>query len=92
MSAQITWSIPYNILQDDSYTTINIYKGKNENDDNFALLTNIDRWVNNDKTQEVDSYTDEYGNETYCYYVRYKKDNGALSKILLTTFELNLKR
>lgn len=92
MSVKINWSIPYNILQDDSYTTINIYKGKNENDDNFTLLTNIDRWVNNDKTQEVDSYTDESGNEIYCYYVRYKKDNGALSKILLTTFELNLKQ
>ena len=91
MSVQINWSIPYIILQDASYTSINIYRGKSENDDNFTLLANIDRWVNNDKTQEVDTYTDANGNTTFCYYVRYKKEDGSLSKILLTTFDLTLK-
>lgn len=93
MSAQISWSIPYNILQDASYTSVNIYCGSNENDDSsYTLLTNIDRWVNNDPTQEIDTYTDESGNETKYYYIRYKKDNGALSKIFLTTFDLNPKQ
>lgn len=93
MATQISWTIPYNILQDDSYTTINIYRGKDETDDSsYEIIANIDRWVNNDPTQEVDTYTDEHGNQTdYYYYVRYKKDNGTLSKILLTVFDLNPK-
>lgn len=93
MSVQISWSIPYNILQNAEYTSINIYRGTNESDDSsYVLLTNIDRWVNNDPTQEVDTYTDDNGKETEYYYVRYKKDNGTLSKILLTTFDLNPKQ
>ena len=93
MSAQISWSIPYNILQDASYTSINIYRGKNENDESsYDLISTIDRWVNNDPTQEVDTYTDSTGNESFYYFVRYKQDNGTLSKILLTTFDLNPKQ
>lgn len=92
MSVQISWTIPYNILQDASYTSINIYRGKDEtNESSYELIANIDRWVNNDPTQEVDTYTDEHGNEHEYYYVRYKKDNGTLSKILLTVFDLNPK-
>lgn len=93
MSVQISWSIPYTILQNAEYTSINIYRGTNESDDSsYVLLTNIDRWINNDPTQEVDTYTDDNGKETEYYYVRYKKDNGTLSKILLTTFDLNPKQ
>ena len=93
MSIQISWTIPYTILQDASYTSINIYRGKNESDDSsYTMIANIDRWVNNDPTQEIDSYTDSTGEETDYYYVRYKKDNGTLSKILLTTFDLNPKQ
>lgn len=93
MSIQISWTIPYTILQDASYTSINIYRGKNESDDSsYIMIANIDRWVNNDPTQEIDSYTDSTGEETDYYYVRYKKDNGTLSKILLTTFDLNPKQ
>ena len=84
---QINWSIPYTILQDPSYTTINIYQCKEESG-NYVVIANIDRWVNNDPTQEVNTYTVDTG---YYYYVRYKKDNGTLSKILLTTFELTPK-
>lgn len=92
MSVQISWTIPYNILQDPSYTTINIYRGKDETkESSYELIANIDRWINNDKTQEVDTYTDEEGKQSEFYYVRYKKDNGTLSKILLTVFELNPK-
>lgn len=92
MATQISWTIPYNILQDASYTSINIYRGKDEtNESSYELIANIDRWVNNDPTQEVDTYTDEHGNEHEYYYVRYKKDNGTLSKILLTVFDLNPK-
>lgn len=92
MSVQISWTIPYTILQDPSYTTINIYRGKDETkESSYELITNIDRWINNDKTQEVDTYTDEEGKQSEFYYVRYKKDNGTLSKILLTVFELNPK-
>lgn len=92
MSVQISWTIPYTILQDPSYTTINIYRGKDETkESSYELIANIDRWINNDKTQEVDTYTDEEGKQSEFYYVRYKKDNGTLSKILLTVFELNPK-
>lgn len=93
MSVQISWSIPYNILQDASYTSINVYRGKNENDESsYELISTIDRWINNDPTQEVDTYTDSTGSESFYYFVRYKKDNGTLSKILLTTFDLNPKQ
>lgn len=92
MSVQISWTIPYTILQDPSYTTINIYRGKDETkESSYELIANIDRWINNDKTQEVDTYIDETGKQSEFYYVRYKKDNGTLSKILLTVFELNPK-
>lgn len=92
MSVQISWTIPYTILQNPSYTTINIYRGKDETDEStYELIANIDRWVNNDKTQEVDTYTDEHGKEDKFYFVRYKQDNGTLSKILLTVFDLNPK-
>lgn len=93
MSVQISWSIPYNILQDASYTSINVYRSKNENDESsYDLISTIDRWINNDPTQEVDTYTDSTGSESFYYFVRYKKDNGTLSKILLTTFDLNPKQ
>ena len=92
MSIQISWTIPYNILQDPSYTEINIYRGKDETDDStYKIIATIDRWVNGDKTQEIDTYTDEEGKHDEYYYVRYKKDNGTLSKILLTVFDLNPK-
>lgn len=92
MSVQISWTIPYNILQDPSYTEINIYRGKDETDDSsYKIIATIDRWVDGDKTQEIDTYTDEEGKHDEYYYVRYKKDNGTLSKILLTVFDLNPK-
>ena len=92
MSTQISWTIPYNILQDPSYISINIYRGKDETDDStYKIIATIDRWVNGDKTQEIDTYTDEEGKHDEYYYVRYKKDNGTLSKILLTVFDLNPK-
>lgn len=92
MSVQISWTIPYNILQDPSYTEINIYRGKDETDDStYKIIATIDRWVNNDPTQEIDTYTDSTGNKTFYYYIRYKKENGTLSKILLTVFDLNPK-
>ena len=38
MSVQISWTIPYNILQDPSYTSINIYRGKDETKESGVVL------------------------------------------------------
>ena len=94
MSAQISWSIPYPILQDPKYTFINIYRGTDENDNNsYKVINTIDRWVDGDLTREVNTFVDSQGNESnYFYYVRYTNETGELSKILLTTFELNPKQ
>ena len=91
MSAQISWSIPYNILQDPKYTLINIYRGTDESNNNsYSIINTIDRWIDGNKLKEVDTFTDAEGNETsYYYYVKYTNENGDLSKTLLTTFELN---
>lgn len=93
MSIQISWSIPYNILQDPKYTLINIYKGTDESDfKTYSIINTIERWIDGDKTKEVDNFTDAEGNQTsFFYYVRYTNESGELSKILLTVFELNPK-
>ena len=65
MSAQISWSIPYNILQDPKYTLINIYRGTDESNNNsYSIINTIDRWVDGNKLKEVDTFTDTEGNET----------------------------
>lgn len=94
MSTQISWSIPYNILQNPNYTVINIYRGTDEADvKSYQLINIIDRWIEGDKEREIDTFVDSEGSETNnFYYVRYSNDLGELSKILLTTFDLNPKQ
>lgn len=89
----ISWSIPYTILQNANYTTINIYRGTNENDfSSYSVIANINRWANDDPTQEIDTYVDPTGSTSYYYYVRYKTNENILSKVLLTVFDLTPKQ
>ncbi len=93
MSVNINWGIPATILNNEQYTSINIYRGSNENNlESYKLIANIDRWRNNNLEDEVSSYTDATGSNTQYYFVKYKTDSGSLSKMLLTVFELTPKQ
>lgn len=92
MSATISWNIPYPIMQNPNYTKINIYRGTDENDVNsYTVIATIDRWIDNNVENEVDTYYDDKGDEQKYYFVRYTNGSTLLSKILLTSFELSPK-
>ena len=93
MSANISWSIPYQILQDPTYDYINIYRGSDENDiSSYKIINIIPRWRCDNKEWEIDSFCDQEGNEGYYYFVKYTDNNGKLSKMLLTVFDLTPKQ
>lgn len=93
MSANISWSIPYKILQDPSLSYINIYRGTDENDiESYHVINSIPRWIDDDKEKEIDSFCDKGGDEKYYYFVRYTDNEGSLSKMLLTVFDLTPKQ
>lgn len=92
MSATISWNIPYPIMQNPTYTKINVYRGTDENNINsYTKIATLERWVNGNVENEVDTYCDTKGDNTKFYFVRYTDGGSALSKILLTSFELSPK-
>ena len=57
MPANISWSIPYQILQDPTYDYINIYRGSDENDiSSYKIINIIPRWRCDNKEWEIDSF------------------------------------
>lgn len=101
MSVTISWSIPQNILKDEHYTAICIFKGTDEGDLNsYKQIDTIDRWESTvsetgekewEYEQEILTYTDlaQSDTENIFYYVKYKTDSGKMSKMLLTFFEMS---
>lgn len=90
----ITWTLPYSILQNPNYTKIDIYRGTNENDvSSYKVIATLDRWIDNDYEKEVMSYQDPSGNNQRFYFVKYTDDSKTLvSNMLLTAFELTPKQ
>ena len=91
MSINITWTLPYSILQNPNYTKIDIYRGNDENKiESYHIIATLDRWVDNDYEKEITSYTDPSGNNQKFYFVKYTNNNGTLvSNMLLTAFDLS---
>lgn len=94
MSINITWTLPYSILQNPNYTKIDIYRGNDENKiESYHIIATLDRWADNDYEKEVTSYTDPSGNNQKFYFVKYTNNNGTLvSNMLLTAFDLSPKQ
>lgn len=93
MSIQISWSTPYTILQNPDFTSIEIYRGTNEDDiSTYSTIANIERWKEGDLQKEINTFVDTDGDSKFFYLVKYKKEDGELSKSLLTTFELTPKQ
>lgn len=94
MSINITWTLPYNILQNPNYTKIDVYRGSNENDiSSYKIIVTLDRWIDNDYEKEVTFYDDPNGNNTLFYFVKYtNNDRTLVSNMLLTAFQLTPKQ
>lgn len=94
----LMWSIPQKIINDPSFTKIQLWKGTNESDvGTYSILVSLDRWGLTggiiDYEKEVSSYNDSTGTDAHFYFIKYfNPESNISSKILEVLNELNPKQ